>query len=221
MLENVQAPPASRPPRLSLIARAAVGCFGAMQKDAELERWLAVVEERRPGRLLVVGTASGGDVWALSRVAAPDAAFVTVDSLEYNQERGQFLADGRFANVLAGQSLVRIDGDSHDEGTICEVLEACPEYDFLLIDGDHSYEGALADWAAYSPLVRAGGLIVVHDIVAHPEELDCEVERLWRQLELGPHETRRIASHDGRAWAGVGIVEIAEAGAWVPEYVAR
>lgn len=42
-------------------------------------------------------------------------------------------------------------------------------FDFLFIDGDHSYAGALADLKTYYSLVRPCGLIAFHDIA--PDEL--------------------------------------------------
>jgi predicted O-methyltransferase YrrM len=35
--------------------------------------------------------------------------------------------------------------------------------DFLLIDGDHSYEGVKADWDLFSPFLRPFGVAVFHD----------------------------------------------------------
>jgi predicted O-methyltransferase YrrM len=36
--------------------------------------------------------------------------------------------------------------------------------DLLFIDGDHSYEGCLADWQAYKPLLKPGSWVAFHDI---------------------------------------------------------
>lgn len=36
--------------------------------------------------------------------------------------------------------------------------------DILFVDGDHSYEGCLADWQAYKPLLKAGAWVAFHDI---------------------------------------------------------
>ena len=40
--------------------------------------------------------------------------------------------------------------------------------DLVFIDGDHSYEAAAGDWRAWSRLVRAGGVIGLHDSRATP-----------------------------------------------------
>ena len=36
--------------------------------------------------------------------------------------------------------------------------------DLLFIDGDHSYEGAKADWEHYSPMLGKGAIVAMHDI---------------------------------------------------------
>lgn len=39
------------------------------------------------------------------------------------------------------------------------------EIDFLFIDGDHSYEGCKADFEAWVPKLRDGGVVVFHDVL--------------------------------------------------------
>ncbi len=41
--------------------------------------------------------------------------------------------------------------------------------ELIFIDGDHSYEGLLRDWQAWSPLVAPGGLVCLHDSRSTPE----------------------------------------------------
>jgi predicted O-methyltransferase YrrM len=41
--------------------------------------------------------------------------------------------------------------------------ELAGQVDFIFIDGDHSYEGLRDDWQAWSPLVRPGGIVALHD----------------------------------------------------------
>jgi hypothetical protein len=49
--------------------------------------------------------------------------------------------------------------------------------DFLFIDGDHSYDGVRRDWDDWTPLVREGGRVALHD--AHPEAA-------WPEPDHGP-----------------------------------
>jgi len=44
------------------------------------------------------------------------------------------------------------------------VREHAGEIDLLFIDGDHSYEGCLADWQAYNPLLASNAIVVMHDV---------------------------------------------------------
>lgn len=41
--------------------------------------------------------------------------------------------------------------------------------DYLLIDGDHSYDGVMADYIYWSSLVRRGGYIAFHDYYSHKD----------------------------------------------------
>ena len=63
-----------------------------------------------------------------------------------------------------GQRLV-LDGDSKD---LVPTLRE--QFDVVLVDGDHSPAGALADLTNCWPLVESGGQLVFHDIChpAHP-----------------------------------------------------
>lgn len=51
--------------------------------------------------------------------------------------------------------------------------------DFVFIDADHSYRGAMADLIAWSPKVRPGGLICGHDFGTNPGRF-IDVERAVR-----------------------------------------
>jgi predicted O-methyltransferase YrrM len=42
-------------------------------------------------------------------------------------------------------------------------------FDFVFIDGDHSYEGLEADWTGWSRLLASGGVIALHDSRSTPE----------------------------------------------------
>jgi MMP 1-O-methyltransferase len=41
---------------------------------------------------------------------------------------------------------------------------------FLFIDGGHAYDVAIADYERWSPFVKAGGTLAIHDVFERPEE---------------------------------------------------
>ena len=42
-------------------------------------------------------------------------------------------------------------------------LKGCSDFDFVFIDGDHSWEGIKGDWDGFSVLISSGGIIALHD----------------------------------------------------------
>ncbi len=43
------------------------------------------------------------------------------------------------------------------------VQKRLESFDFVFLDGDHSYEATLADWESWSPLIAPAGVILLHD----------------------------------------------------------
>ena len=81
----------------------------------------------------------------------------------------QLLDDFNFA----GQRTF-LDGNSRE--TIPTLMpEKAEAFDLVLVDGDHSYEGGMADLVNTWPLVRPGCCVVFHDILhpAHPDLMAC------------------------------------------------
>lgn len=69
---------------------------------------------------------------------------------------------------------VYLDGNSRD--TIPALMpEKAEAFDLVLVDGDHSYEGGMADLVNTWPLVKPGGAVLFHDIThpAHPDLRRC------------------------------------------------
>ena len=182
----------------------------------------AVATERpRPRRLLEIGTAGGGTLFLLALAADRAATIVSVDL-----PRGEFGGGYPAWKIPLYRGFVRrtqrlqlIRGDSHAPETLARTRAALrgEPLDFLLIDGDHTYDGVRRDFDDYGPLVRPGGLIAFHDI-AQPGELrpggarllGGDVPRLWQELR-GRYETRElVASPDG--FFGIGLLRVPAAG---------
>jgi predicted O-methyltransferase YrrM len=163
-----------------------------MQVRSELAGLLGLLAEP-PRGVLEIGTASGGTLFTLARTAAPDARLVSLDL-----PRGPF--GGGYPSwrrplyrsfARDGQTLVLLRADSHGDDALAAVQAALGgrALDLLLVDGDHSYEGVRSDVERYGPLLRAGGILALHDIVpasppapGQPNLLVGGVPSYWREL---------------------------------------
>jgi predicted O-methyltransferase YrrM len=163
----------------------------------------------QPRRVLEIGTAAGGTLLLLSRVAAADALLVSIDMPEGHFGGGYNPLRARLYRSFArpGQRLVLLRGDSHQEATRSRFAAALggERLDFLFLDGDHSEAGIRQDFEDYAPFVRPGGLIALHDICRHELGWSGEVHRFWPEL------ARRFAGEElvdasGPAGYGIGLL---------------
>ncbi|MDQ3821878.1 MAG: class I SAM-dependent methyltransferase [Actinomycetota bacterium] len=182
---------------------------GAIQKVPELARLVALVRAQRPRAVVEIGSYRGGTLAAWCKLATPDAVLVSVDlPAEYGTPASP---DDLRRLARRGQRLEVVRGDSHADETRRQVEEALDgrAVDFLMIDGDHTYEGVKRDFELYSPLVRDGGLVAFHDVLPHPNMPGVEVDRLWRELrERYEHDEFVEPGHDlgFGEWGGIGVL---------------
>ncbi|MEO8223706.1 MAG: class I SAM-dependent methyltransferase, partial [Gammaproteobacteria bacterium] len=162
--------------------------FLAIQNDYELRAFLARVQARRPQVVVEIGTARGGMLFCFSQLAARDATLVSIDlpgaincGGQTATEREVFASFGPLT-----QQFHFLPVDSHLPATRAKLVEilAGRTIDLLFIDGDHSYEGCLADFEMYHPLVSPDGLIALHDICLFPDEWPgTGVGPAWQELK--------------------------------------
>lgn len=186
------------------------------QNPAEIEQLYQQVCELAPQRVLEIGTARGGTLYLWTQAAAEDATIVSVD-----------LPGGAFGGAYprcriplyqsfarSRQQLHLLRADSHDSQTAARVrsLFNAQPIDFAFIDGDHTYEGVRADFLNYAPLVRAGGLIAFHDILARPDIPEIQVDRFWMEL-CERYDTDELAGPEGSGRRiGIGLLRVSETG---------
>lgn len=183
------------------------------QNRAEILELLRRLERQAPGVLCEIGSAAGGTLFLLSRVARPDARLLSID-LSGGLER-----ERRLAPLLRrGQRLSCIEGDSHDPEVVAQFRRwlGAERLDFLLIDGDHSAAGVEADFETYAPAVRPGGLVALHDIVPdyrarYGVDTGADaggVPAFWCQLKRRHAPAAELVEHPLQDGRGIGLIEV-------------
>lgn len=87
-----------------------------------------------------------------------------------------------------GEDFTFINANSQLEETFDKVKNICTSFDFIFIDGDHSYEGVKKDFELYKKLLSPRGYIGFHDIDANhvfKDNAGGEVYKFWQELNCG------------------------------------
>jgi predicted O-methyltransferase YrrM len=176
----------------------------AVQVREEIVPFLGEVALEQPRTILEIGTAAGGSLFLLSRVAAADALLVSLDwARAGTNDRRRPIYE---ALARPGQRVEFLFADSHAPRTVERVRAelAGRSVDLLFIDGDHSQAGVRADWDMYGPLVRSGGLVAFHDIVPGSEEEVGGVPGLWQELKTA--DAREYVRDWQQGGYGIGVL---------------
>jgi cephalosporin hydroxylase len=186
-----------------------------MQVHSEITALCEALQRLRPATILEIGTARGGSLYLFARMATPAANLVSVD-LPFGKFGGGYPTWRKYLyQAFAGpsQSLTLLRADSHTAETIETVRTLCKgrPVDFLFVDGDHSYEGVKADFDAYSPLVRPGGLIGFHDIVSGVDSDTGGVPSFWQDLKRSGRvrgQFREVVQSWDQRGFGIGLISL-------------
>ena len=185
--------------------------FLAIQVPSEQTALGEMLANLRPERALEIGTARGGTLLFLCKLASLRATIVSVDlpggrfGGGYGKIRAWFYQ--HFARRR--QRLHLLQGDSHSTGMLNRVKAAFSgqPLDYLFIDGDHRYEGVKSDFEMYAPLVRSGGLIAFHDIVNGPAGNVGGVPRFWSEIKAQYRHTE-IIDNASQGGFGIGVLYV-------------
>lgn len=185
------------------------GLIMPLQVRSEILQLLNVIQSKPPKYVLEIGTSNGGTLFLLSRVATEDACMISID-LPFGAYGGGYPAWKRpFYKSFAqkDQTIRLIRADSHEQVTqekVAAILQV-NKIDLLFIDGDHTYEGVKKDFDMYGPLVKDGGMIVLHDIVSHRQVHGCGVDKYWDEIK-NKQTHREFIENQDQQWAGIGLI---------------
>ena len=169
------------------------------QVKEEFEQLLNYAKDKK--LVLEIGTNMGGSLYSFIHTVSPQAEIISID-MPYgyggspNQPTEKVLQSWK----LPEQTLHVIRDDSHAKSTVEKVKEILNgrKFDFVFIDGDHTYEGVKADYDLYHEYSQ---LMAFHDIVKHPQA-SVNVKRFWDELEGNKIE---IIHDPDQGWAGIGL----------------
>jgi len=185
------------------------GLIEPMQIKEEIRELLKIIKESKPKNIMEIGTAWGGTLFLLCKVAPKHSKIISVDL------PGSILGGGypnwrkklynSFTTKNQQLNLVKLDSHSKQSYRKIQKIIGDEKLDFLYIDGDHTYEGVKRDFNMYSKLVKEGGIITLHDIVNHPNQPNCNVDRFWKEIKE-KYKTKEIISSGNQNWAGIGVI---------------
>jgi predicted O-methyltransferase YrrM len=164
-------------PRHERLNRSIYGLLGIRPPRAEHTRAEgALLREYARGRKVIVeiGVAEGVSAWEMRQEMADEGTLYLVDPYA-----------SRFGAVSPSRLLAHRLVDTIERGRAVWIEQFSPvpaadwqePIDFLFIDGDHTYEGALKDWVAWTPHLAAGSHVALHD---------ARLEARWTLATDGP-----------------------------------
>jgi cephalosporin hydroxylase len=155
----------------------------------------------KPKTILEIGVDRGGSMNLWLNFSDPDTSYIGIDNnLQYLMDREH------------NQSKTFLECDSTDIKTLEQLKEilAGREIDFLFIDGDHKYETVKSDYNMYSPLVRKGGIIALHDIdvslTNDHEEWVKGIKKFWKELKNTDIKYEEFINTDVDVHFGIGVI---------------
>ena len=158
----------------------------------EMQQMLQEMYQRRIDTVLEIGTFQGDSLRVWREELDPELMIGVQDTDETTPETAMELG------------VRMVQGKSQDAAVYAEVLGVLDgrRLDLLYIDGDHLYDAVKEDWQLYSPLVREGGIIVLHDAVIE-DNPTVEVFRFYREVRVGRHTKLVYGGHGSTGTAMV------------------
>jgi predicted O-methyltransferase YrrM len=151
-------------------------CDEPLREFIRLDPWelpyLVWAAARAQQGIVEIGRYNGGSTLVFA-LAHPNVPIYSVDIAPQDDQRLR----GVLADHEVGDNVHLLVGDSQ-HGAFAEIRPG--SYDLLLIDGDHSYAGCLADLTNWWPGLASGGSVLLHDCY-HGSEVQDAAESFFAQ----------------------------------------
>ena len=210
----------SRTDELLFFAESVKGFMPKNEGLALFETALSLGERRPKGTWLEVGAWCGKSAVYLGTAAERTESVLYSLDHHHGSEENQMgwehfdetlvdPVDGRLNTLPLWQRTI---ADAQLENTVVGIVG--PSFvvashfdqplDLLFIDGGHAHDVAWADYLAWTPKVTTGGLLLIHDVFANPDdggrppyEIYCAALESGRFVERGHEGSLRILEANG------------------------
>lgn len=138
-----------------------------------LSYWL---EGFKPKNILEIGT-MGSSFWLMSKLSTGKKVSIDIEP-----------RDSILHHFMYGEDWKHFVGNSQTTEMFESVKDFCPKFDFIFIDGDHTYDGVKKDFEMYKNLLSPRGVIGFHDIDPNHIFADSyagQVYKFWQDLNEG------------------------------------
>ncbi len=132
------------------------------------------------GNVLEIGVCQGVSTAALL-LGLDDKNEGHLWSIDLDPKCSDLYAHPRWTFILGDSRAIVLIGDAG--GHYHQPKLDPPQFDVLVIDGDHSYATATSDLQRFSTLVLPGGTILMHDVEPSPEWLPRIQRENWYPVE--------------------------------------
>lgn len=147
----------------------------------------ALIRNTKPTRILCIGSRKGY-IPAILALACKDNGHGMVDFVDAGYDRDNpekhWSGVGFWKKVLPALHFSKIGVEHHIATHIMTTREFAAlyptrRYDYIYVDGDHSYRGVTLDYQLFWPKLNKGGFMAFHDVVAHGY-LDKGLFGIWK-----------------------------------------
>jgi len=183
--------------------------YKLIQHPTEYLKFCEFYHELKCKHILEIGSYFGGNFYVLCKLSNPLGLKISIDCPTFQNKETQSQLQIAYNYMKTFSENVRvINTDSHLDETKNVVLSIMQnqKFDFIFIDGDHSYEGVKKDFEMYSPLIKPGGYIAFHDINStdHPNQSNYGVSKFWNELK----SEHKFEFNSKSFFMGIGVVKI-------------
>lgn len=203
--------------------------FNIEQKPEEYKQLLSLLDDRKNKRYaLEIGSNCGGTTAGFCQL------FDTVITIDIKHH----INFDRLKQKHPTYQYIISDSKSND--TLEYIKSLGIKFDFIFIDGDHSYNGAKNDYDKYKQFLAYDGHIGFHDIISSDlnRQYDINVDILWKEIKdtyNDVHEFVATSKHsdysrqnefheivgknDYSQWGGIGVLKNTPIGVFSHNYL--